>query len=164
MKLFEQTHIDFVKWRWHAIALSLLIIVAGAVMILTKGLPLGVDFAGGTIVVVKFDQPVAVDGVRTAVAGLPGGNDAVVQEYGDASQHQVLIRLAQAGDESGGKLSQVADTAVAALKQANLGNFTVVEYRDRRARRRRSVETSGHSRDGPVARRHPGRTSPGDSR
>jgi preprotein translocase subunit SecF len=126
MKLFEQTHIDFVKWRWHAIALSLLIIVAGAVMILTKGLPLGVDFAGGTIVVVKFYQPVAVDGVRTAVAGLPGGNDAVVQEYGDASQHQVLIRLAQAGDESGGKLSQVADTAVAALKQANLGNFTVV--------------------------------------
>jgi preprotein translocase subunit SecF len=126
MKLFEQTNIDFVKWRWHAIALSLLIIGAGAVTIMTKGLPLGVDFSGGTIVIVKFDQQVGTDQVRAAVGNTPGGNDAVVQDYGDASQHQVMIRVAQTGDESGGKLSQVADTVVAALKQANLGNFTVI--------------------------------------
>jgi preprotein translocase subunit SecF len=126
MKLFEQTNIDFVKWRWHAIGLSLVIILAGAVTILTKGLPLGVDFSGGTIVIVKFDQQVQVERVRDAVASIPGGNDAVVQEYGDAAQHQVLIRVAQTGDESGGKLSQVADTVVSALKQANLGSFTPV--------------------------------------
>jgi len=96
------------------------------VTILTKGLPLGVDFSGGTIVVVKFDQQVPIDRVRAAVATLPGGNDAVVQEYGDAAQHQVLIRVSQAGAETAGNLSQVADTVVAGLKQANLGNFTPV--------------------------------------
>jgi preprotein translocase subunit SecF len=58
MKIFDNPNFDFVKWRWHAIALSVLIILAGAVTIMTKGLPLGVDFAGGTIVIVKFDQAV----------------------------------------------------------------------------------------------------------
>jgi preprotein translocase subunit SecF len=126
MQLFEKTNIDFVKWRWHAIALSLAVIVAGAVMIMTKGLPLGVDFSGGTIVIVKFDQPVQIDRVRTAVASTPGGNDAVVQQYGEASQHQVLVRVSQAGAETAGNLSQVADTVIGALRQANLGNFSVV--------------------------------------
>jgi preprotein translocase subunit SecF len=126
MKLFESTNIDFVKWRWHAIALSLIIIIAGGVVMLTKGLPLGVDFSGGTIVIVKFDQQVPIDRVRNAISAIPGGNDAVVQEYGDASQRQVSIRVAQTGAENAGNLSQVADTVVGALKQANLGNFTVV--------------------------------------
>jgi preprotein translocase subunit SecF len=55
-----------------------------------------------------------------------GGGDAVVQQYGDASQRQVMIRVAQVGEESGGQLSTTADAVVAALKQANLGNFTVI--------------------------------------
>jgi len=128
MKIFDNPNIDFVKWRWHAIALSLLIIVAGAVTIMTRGLQLGVDFAGGTIVVVKFDQAVPIDRVRAAVVAAPGGigNDAVVQEYGDASQHQVLVRVARTGEESSGNLSKLAEAVVAALKQANLGSFTPI--------------------------------------
>ena len=78
-------------------------------------LPLGVDFSGGTIVVVKFDQHVPIDRVRVAVSSMPGGvgNDAVVQEYGDAAQNQVLIRVAQTGEESAGNLSETADAVLA---------------------------------------------------
>jgi preprotein translocase subunit SecF len=128
MKIFENPNFDFVKWRWHAIALSLLIVLAGAGVMLTRGLPLGVDFAGGTIVIVKFDQAVSVEQVRAAVSAAPGGigNDAVVTEYGDKSQHQVMVRVAKTGAENSNDLSQMAGAVVQALKQANLGTVTVV--------------------------------------
>jgi preprotein translocase subunit SecF len=128
MRIFENSNIDFVKWRWHALALSLVIVVAGAIAIGRGRLPLGVDFAGGTIVVVKFQQHVPVDRVRPAVSAMPGGvgNDAVVQEFGDSSQNQVLIRVGRTGEESAGKLSEVADMVVGTLKQANLGAFEVI--------------------------------------
>jgi preprotein translocase subunit SecF len=128
MRFFENTHIDFVKWRWHALALSLVVILAGAVAVSRGMLPLGVDFSGGTIVVVKFDQHVPVDRVRNAVSSMPGGagNDAVVQEYGDASQNQILVRVGRTGAESAGNLSETAESLVASLKQASLGNFEVI--------------------------------------
>jgi preprotein translocase subunit SecF len=128
MKIFDNPNFDFVKWRWHAIALSVLIILAGAVTIMTKGLPLGVDFSGGTIVIVKFDQPVSVEQVRAAVLAAPGGigNDAVVTEYGEKSQHQVMVRVAKTGAESSNDLSRMASAVVDALKQAKLGGFTPV--------------------------------------
>ena len=66
MRIFDKPNYNFIKWRWHAIALSALIIIAGLVSIATKGMPLGIDFSGGTIVVLKFQQPVAEDGLRTA--------------------------------------------------------------------------------------------------
>jgi preprotein translocase subunit SecF len=128
MKIFETTNIDFVKWRWHAIVLSLVVIIAGAVAVSRGMLPLGVDFSGGTIVVVKFQQHVPIDRVRGAVSTMPNGagNDAIVQEYGDASQNQVLIRVARTGEEASGKLSETADALVAALRQSNLGTFDVI--------------------------------------
>ena len=44
MQIFNNTNIDFVRWRWHALALSLVVIIAGMAMIATKGLKKGVDF------------------------------------------------------------------------------------------------------------------------
>lgn len=128
MKIFNAPNYDFVKWRWHAIALSLLIIVLGAVSVSRGHLRLGVDFSGGSLVVVQFDQDVPIDRVRTAVAAMPGGvgDDAVVQDYGDGSQNQVMIRVAGTGAEEAGNLSQTAEAVLAALKQANLGNFLVI--------------------------------------
>src|SRR6201988_407515 len=127
MQILSPTNYDFMRWRWHAIGLSLLIILAGAVTIWTKGLPLGVDFAGGSLVIVKFQQPTPVERVRAAVSAMPNGvgNDAVVQDYAEASQHMVMIRVAQTAAQSGQNLSQDADAVVAALKAANIGNFEV---------------------------------------
>jgi preprotein translocase subunit SecF len=127
MSVLSNPHFDFVKWRWHAIALSLLVILAGAAVIMTRGLQKGVDFEGGTIVIVKFDQPKRIDEVRTAITnGVPGGGDAVVQDYGPSGSGSVMIRVRRTGQEAGAELSREADTVVAALKKANLGNFTVI--------------------------------------
>jgi preprotein translocase subunit SecF len=127
MQILPTTNFDFVRWRWHAIALSLLVILAGAATIWTRGLALGVDFAGGSIVIVKFQQATPVERVRAAVLTMPNGvgNDAVVQDYGEAALHMVMIRVAQTAAQSGQNLSQDADAVVAALKQANIGSFEV---------------------------------------
>jgi len=128
MQIFKSANYDFVRWRWHALALSLVVILAGAATIWTRGLSLGVDFAGGTIVIVKFQQETPVERVRAAVSTLPNGvgNDAVVQNYGNPGEHMVLVRVAQTAAQSTGNLSQDADAVVAALNQANIGPLEVV--------------------------------------
>jgi len=128
MQIFHNPNYNFVKWRWHAIALSWVIVLAGLLMIWQKGLPLGIEFSGGTIVIVKFDTHTDVQQVRHALdATLPGGGEnAIVQGYGDAAQNQVMIRVPTVGAESGSSLSQTADAVVAALKKANLSNPQVV--------------------------------------
>jgi preprotein translocase subunit SecF len=126
MQLLTGTNFNFVRWRWHAIAVSLAIILAGAAVMYSRGIQYGVEFSGGTIVIVQFDQDVPIDRIRSAVATLPGGDDAVVQPYGDAGQRQVMIRVAQVGAESGGNLSVIADQVSDALKKANLGEFKII--------------------------------------
>jgi preprotein translocase subunit SecF len=123
MQIFKTPNIDFLRWRWHAILLSWLVIAAGLVTIWQKGLPLGVEFSGGTIVIVQFDQqPPDSSTIRAALErDLPGeGQNAVIQRYGLEAQHQILIRVPSVGAESGAGLSQTADRAVNALKKAGL--------------------------------------------
>ena len=50
MQIFKTPNFNFVRWRWHAIALSLFIVLAGAAMVYrNNGLPLGVEFEGGSV-------------------------------------------------------------------------------------------------------------------
>jgi len=61
MDIFHNTNYDFIRWRWHAIILSLIVVLAGAGLMVTRGLPLGIDFSGGTSLVVRFSQDVTLD-------------------------------------------------------------------------------------------------------
>lgn len=125
MQFLSNTNYDFIKWRWHALALSAVVVIAGlGVMVARGGLPLGIDFSGGTIVVVKFDQPVTEDQVRRAVDVIPG--EKVVQAYGDADDHEILIRLPQTGKEEGFTLEEGAKQLLAAVEAANIGKFDVL--------------------------------------
>src|SRR5262245_7613676 len=124
MALFENANYDFIKWRWHAIALSSLIILAGLVYGFQRGIPLGIDFSGGTIVLVKFDKPVTDDQVRAVVvAAVPG--EQVIQTYGDPALNQKQIRVPQLVQEEGASLDQNARAVVDALRNANLGTVEV---------------------------------------
>ena len=128
MHIFTNPNYNFLRWRWHALALSWIVIIAGLGLIYTRGLAKGVEFAGGTSMIMQFDQTPSVDAVRTALnqnyAG--GGQDAIVQSYGDPSLRQVMVRVSQVGAEQGAALSSTAQAVEAALRKGNLGNFTVV--------------------------------------
>ena len=78
MHFFKNPNYDFVRWRWHAIAFSLVVIIAGMSLIATRGLQKGVDFEGGTIVILKFDQQPDLSRIRGALgSSMAGGGDAV---------------------------------------------------------------------------------------
>ena len=125
MQFLDKANYNFIKWRWHAIAFSAVVILAGVgLMIARGGLQLGIDFSGGTIVVVKFDQAVSEQQVREAVAGLPG--EKVVQTYGNAADREILVRLPQTGKEEGFNLEQGAKQVVDAIQKANIGKFDVL--------------------------------------
>ena len=128
MQIFHNANFNFVRWRWHAIALSWIIVLAGLLVVWQKGMPLGVEFSGGTIVIVRFDREPDIQQVRAALdRGLPGsGQNAIVQRYGDAGARQVMVRVPNVGAESGGSLSETGDAVSAALKGANIGNLEVV--------------------------------------
>jgi preprotein translocase subunit SecF len=124
MRIFENPNYNFIRWRWHAIGLSLVVILAGFAVIATKGLPLGIDFSGGTIVVLKFQQPVGEDALRTALDVVSG--EKVVQQYGDPSANEWLVRLPQLASEQGASLEQGARSVVDAVTKASLGQFEVI--------------------------------------
>ena len=129
MKIFKTPTFDFLRWRWYALALSWLVILAGFGVMMTRGLQLGVEFSGGTIVILQFDQqPPDIGTIRGAIeTGLPGdGQHAVIQRYGVESQRQLMVRVPSVGQESGAGLSEAADRVVAALKEAGVGTFTVI--------------------------------------
>lgn len=126
MQIFTKPNYDFLRWRWPALALSLAVILAGAVLVVVRGgLPLGIDFSGGTIVILKFQQPVTEEAVRTAVASIPG--EKVVQQYGDPGAHEILVRLPQTvAAEEGFELERGAQQVVDLIKKADLGTFEVL--------------------------------------
>jgi len=126
MQILHNTNYDFIRWRWHALILSSALIIAGLVFALLKGgVPLGIDFSGGTLVVLQFDQAVHEDQVRKALDSVPG--DKVVQKYGDDSAHQIMIRLPQVNDaEKGFSLERGAKGASDAIQNAGLPHFKVI--------------------------------------
>lgn len=125
MRIFKNPNFDFLKWRWHAIALSAVVVLAGVTFMATRGMPLGIDFSGGTIVIMRFAQPVTEEAVRRSVDVLPG--EKVVQQYGDPAANEVLVRLPQTTtSEQGFELEQGAKQVVDAIQAANIGQFEVL--------------------------------------
>jgi len=118
MQMFSTTNFDFVRWRWYALALSAAVILAGAFMIGTRGLQKGVDFEGGTIVRLRFNQPPDLNAINAALGG-----DAIVQRVGADSDNQVMIRVRRVGEESGTDLSREVGRIISTLKTANVGGF-----------------------------------------
>lgn len=75
MRIFENTHYNFLGKRKIFYAVSITIIVIGfTVLFTTKSIPLGIDFSGGTELQIKFDNPVDISELRSAMddAGLTG--------------------------------------------------------------------------------------------
>jgi preprotein translocase subunit SecF len=125
MRILTNVNIDWLRWRWHTLALSWLIIIGGVAMMVVRGVPLGIDFVGGTNVVVRFEKPVDDQVVRNALSSIPG--ETQIQRFGSVADNQKLIKLPQSTQtEQGVSLDQSSTAVVAALEKANLGKFEVL--------------------------------------
>ena len=95
MELFRQVNIDWLGKKWYFLGFSLIFSVSGVLsMLFWHHIPLDVDFRGGTVVRVKFDQQPNIDRIRAA-ADKAGLRDARIQTYGPAADHEVIVTLAQ---------------------------------------------------------------------
>jgi len=104
MRIFDNPNYDFIKYRWHATIFSLILIGIGLAVFLTRGVNLGIDFAGGANIVLKFRQDPPIAELRSK---LPA---ATIQQYGAAKDNSVLIRLPQQkgeGDYAGAVVEQL---------------------------------------------------------
>jgi preprotein translocase subunit SecF len=92
MELIKNPNFDFLGKAKYFVALSLLIIAAGVAWIWTKGIHYGVEFSGGTQLILQFQNPPEIDKIRDAVSKVDPG--AVIQTYGDPKSNKVLVRIA----------------------------------------------------------------------
>jgi preprotein translocase subunit SecF len=120
MRIFANANYNFIRWRWHALILSLVLIWAGVATIFLKGgIPLGIEFTGGTALVLKFNQPTGEDVVRKALDTV--SKEAAVQQYGPPSDHQIFVRLPMIpGHEQGAELDADSKKVEDALHAAGL--------------------------------------------
>jgi len=95
VEFFRNPNIDFLSKKWYFLAFSLVFSVAGVLsMLFWHGIPLGVDFRGGTLVRVKFTSSPDINEIR-ALMDRAGLHSARIQRFGTAANDEVLIGLAE---------------------------------------------------------------------
>ncbi len=92
MEFFRDTKIDFMKYRRGFVVLSMVLVVVGLLAMVIRGeLNLGIDFAGGTQLTVKFRQQPQIDELRSLVSEV-GISDAQIQRFGGQGLNEVMIK------------------------------------------------------------------------
>ena len=100
--LVSELNIDFMGKRKLAIMASAIVLLIGAAALGIRGLIFGIDFTGGTLIEVGYEQAVEPETVRSALAD-NGFDDAQVQQFG--TPQDILIRLAPREDMKSAELS-----------------------------------------------------------
>ncbi|HPK54779.1 MAG TPA: protein translocase subunit SecF [Smithellaceae bacterium] len=111
------TKLDFVGKRKFAIAISAaLIIISILSVILHRGLNFGIEFAGGTIIQIKFTKTVSADAIRNSFQEI-NINDAIIQDIG---KDEIIVRTNQ-------PISQGLETKIgdAISKQLGKDNYEI---------------------------------------
>ncbi len=123
MRFFGKTNIDFMGKRklWYTVSASVILI--GLISLFVKGVDYGIDFLGGTEIVVQFDRPVPISDVRSGMDRL-GLGAAEIKTFGDP--RNVLIRTAKQGAGT-----TVGDEIRAGLRQVFPDNPFTVQKEDK---------------------------------
>jgi len=109
---------NFMGPRLIAVICSAIVIVVSIVGLVTRGLELGLDFTGGVLIEVKYDETVEIEGIR-ALLDSAGYSGAVVQYFG--STDDVMIRLPpiefdNSATDTGDQMSDFADDIITLLQ------------------------------------------------
>ncbi len=83
MELFKNTNFDFLRWKWPFIGISLVLTAAGLISLWAKGGPkYGIDFKGGALMYLRFNQEPPVEKIRNVLGGKIRGEVSVQQISG----------------------------------------------------------------------------------
>ncbi|MGH8672046.1 MAG: protein translocase subunit SecF [Burkholderiales bacterium] len=110
MEVFRiKRDIPFMSWGKYTTSISLATFILAVFFLATKGLNLGVDFTGGTVIEISYPRPAEIQHIRDTLQPLQLG-DFSVQNFGSA--RDVLIRVPV---RSGLTSAQLSDKIIAAL-------------------------------------------------
>lgn len=115
--LSKETHINFMSKRLLAAAFSIILVVVSLGSLVTQGLNFGIDFTGGTMIELGYQEQVELSQLRQDLAegGYP---DATVQNFG--SIHDVLIRLPVIETQNMAELSNEVVTMLQSKSEAEI--------------------------------------------
>ncbi|GGI73377.1 protein-export membrane protein SecF [Polymorphobacter multimanifer] len=94
----DNTNIGFLRWRNVAVGISVLMIIASFALVAIRGLNFGVDFSGGLMMEVRFEQEARIEELRRTVNSA-GAGSASIQTFGDANTVSIRLPLPP-GDEA----------------------------------------------------------------
>ncbi len=112
-QLLKTLNIDFMGWRRPAVIGSAIVVLLFIGSMLVRGFDFGLDFTGGTVLEVGYEQPTELGPVREVLEA-NGYEGAVVQHFG--SRRDVVIRLPLR--EEGGASAEASDQVFRALSAA----------------------------------------------
>lgn len=96
----DNTNIKFLRWQWPFFIVNILAMVASVVLVFTNGLNLGVDFVGGQMIRVTFEQsataPVAE--LRGQIGEL-GYGEPIIQQFGKPNEISIRMKLPEGADD-----------------------------------------------------------------
>jgi len=117
MRIFKDTHIRFMKYRGVYFLVSALLLAFAIFAWINFGLNYGIDFAGGTQMILKYQEPVTTEtlnNIRSILTGMNLG-DVIVHEYGteddEGNIYSMLIRVEASSEEVLGEEESRIDVA-----------------------------------------------------
>ncbi len=108
----DNTNIDFLRWRFVGMAVSVFLIVASIALVATRGFNLGIDFVGGQMVRASFSQPVEIDDLRARIDSL-GLGEATIQQVGSPRDVSIRMPLPPGGEDAANGAAQRVQQTVA---------------------------------------------------
>ncbi|HEX9941035.1 MAG TPA: protein translocase subunit SecF [Thermoanaerobaculia bacterium] len=107
MEFLRDTHFDFMKYRKFWIIVSLILVGIGIFSVFVHGqLNIGIDFAGGTQMTLRFRERPEIDRLRSILA-TQGLGDAQIQRFGEEEQNEVIIKTRLARGREEGSRDQI---------------------------------------------------------
>jgi preprotein translocase subunit SecF len=107
-----ETRFNFVGMMKPAVILSIAVIIIGIASLIWRGGPnYGIDFAGGTLIQIKFQNETPADKIRAAFKSI-GFEGSIIQNYGPK---EVIVRTAESGTDAKGLTSRVEEALSAAF-------------------------------------------------
>ena len=119
MQLFGTPKYNLIGRRRMAYGLSILLMVIGLGTLAVRGLRYDIDFTGGTLVQVRFEQPPTVAVIRAGLARIELG-ESVIQQFGDPREYIIRMALTSVSSE---ELTKRVTTAL--RQEQSLGAFEI---------------------------------------
>ena len=116
IRILHKTNINFIKLRHVFFSISGAIMLIGIISLSVKGVNIGLDFTGGTLMQVKFDKPVEIGALRAALDAVKV--EASIQTFGTDNTYAIKVKGTQEN------VNEKANLIIAALKSIQGTTFT----------------------------------------